>query len=158
FAPLNTPAGQAAIEAVIDRLGGVDFIVFDSIMCLTLGEMKEEESWAQTLPWARSLTARAIGQLWGHHTGDDETTGYGTKTREGQPDLAMLMQQERRDGVDVSFALPFTKARERTRENGQDFQDVKIALVLGRWEADTPARAVRAGKTSPASLKALDAL
>src|SRR4051812_45038176 len=34
FAPLNMPSGQACIERVVQSLGGVDLIIFDSIMCL----------------------------------------------------------------------------------------------------------------------------
>ncbi len=51
FAPLNTPEGQAQIEHQIKRIGGVDLIVFDNIMCLIAGDMKDEEGWRQTLPW-----------------------------------------------------------------------------------------------------------
>jgi hypothetical protein len=46
FAPLNTPAGQAYIEWLIEQIGKPDLIVFDSIMCLLAGEMKEGEPWA----------------------------------------------------------------------------------------------------------------
>lgn len=157
FAPLNTPAGQTCIEAVIEWLGGVDFVIFDSVMCLTVGDMKEEESWSQTLPWVRKLTGRAIGQLWVHHTGHDETHGYGTKTREWQLDLVMLMQPEKRDGIDVSFALTFSKARERAPANRADFQDAKIALVCGRWESEAAER-MRPQRASPLAAKFLDSL
>jgi hypothetical protein len=46
---------EKAIEEVIARIGGVDFIVFDNVMSLISGDMKEEEGWRQTLPWQRSL-------------------------------------------------------------------------------------------------------
>ncbi|EJW11718.1 hypothetical protein A33M_2915 [Rhodovulum sp. PH10] len=133
FAPLNTPAGQACIEALIERLGGVDLIIFDSIMCLTAGDMKDEESWQQTMPWVRSLTRRSIGQVWVHHTGHDETRGYGTKTREWQLDTVMVLEAVRRDDTDVSFVLEFRKARERTPATRADFAPVKVWLGE-QWE------------------------
>ena len=101
--PLNTPEGQAFIERLIEHLGGVDFIVFDNVMSLLGGDMKDEESWKQTLPWVLSLTRRNIGQLWVHHTGHDESRGYGTKTREWQMDTVLHMEKIERPDSDVSF-------------------------------------------------------
>jgi hypothetical protein len=80
--PLNTEAGQRLIDGVIDAIGGIDFTIFDNVQSLLAGDMKEEASWEQTLPWIRDLTRREIGQAWIHHTGHDEAHGYGTKTRE----------------------------------------------------------------------------
>jgi hypothetical protein len=82
FAPLDTPEGQKTIEEVIARIGDVNFSIFDNIMSLISGDMKEEEGWRRTIPWQHSLTKRKIGQAWLHHTGHDETKSYGTKTRE----------------------------------------------------------------------------
>ena len=53
---------------MLKRIGRVDFIFFDNIMSLIAGDMKEEEGWRQALPWIKSLTKRAIGQVWMHHT------------------------------------------------------------------------------------------
>jgi hypothetical protein len=55
--------------------------------------MKDEEPWQDTLRWARSLTNRAIGQLWVHHTGHDDSRSYGTKTREWQLDTVILLKR-----------------------------------------------------------------
>ena len=44
FAPLNTPEGQKYIDQEIERLGGVDLIVFDNIMSLLSGDPKENLS------------------------------------------------------------------------------------------------------------------
>ena len=63
FRPLNTLEGQAFIERVIKRIGGVDLIIFDNIMCLLAGNMKETEQWAATLPWVRSLTRKSASAL-----------------------------------------------------------------------------------------------
>src|SRR5262249_26222978 len=51
FKPLNTIEGQAWMDALIKKLGGIDLIIFDNIMCLTVGDMKDSEPWQQTLPW-----------------------------------------------------------------------------------------------------------
>jgi hypothetical protein len=72
FAPINTPEGQNTIEEVIKRIGGVEFIEFDNIMSLITGDMKDEESWRQTLPFQLSLTRRNIGQAWLHHRSQRE--------------------------------------------------------------------------------------
>src|SRR5438552_9605282 len=105
FQPLNTPEGQAAIEAVIrHRLGGsLDFAIFDNVMALIAGSQKDEEGWSQTPPWIKSLTKRRVGQLWLHHTGHDATRSYGTKTREWQMDTVISLQSVARDDTDVSF-------------------------------------------------------
>jgi hypothetical protein len=59
--PLNTAAGQRFVDSVIEGLGGVDFIIFDNIQALLLGDMKDEEPWQQTLPWIRD---RAMRESW----------------------------------------------------------------------------------------------
>jgi hypothetical protein len=133
FAPLNTLDGRVYINDEIKRLGGVDFVIFDNIMSLISGDMKEEESWRQTLPWIRSLTRRSIGQLWLHHTGHDASHSYGTKTREWQLDNLIRLETIERPGIDVSFKLMFEKAREREPANRRDFEDVKVALIDDAW-------------------------
>ena len=157
FQPLNSPAGQDAIERIIAEIGSVDLIIFDNIMCLVAGDQKDTLPWQQTLPWALSLTRRCIGQIWVHHTGHDETRGYGDKAREWQMDTVIHLGSAKREDTDVSFNLEFRKARERTPSTRFDFQDVKIALVNDRWEHDiTDAR--RPSKLAPSVQKALEAL
>ncbi|WMT71066.1 AAA family ATPase [Bradyrhizobium sp. Ash2021] len=156
FQPLNSPVGQAWIIKQIEQLG-VELVIFDNIMSLTVGDMKEELSWTQTMPLVLALTAKAIGQIWVHHTGHDETKGYGTKTREWQLDTVIHLQSAKRRDTDVSFTLSFRKARERTPSTRADFQDAKVALVNDRWEHET-AEAIRSGKVSPRTQRALDAL
>lgn len=157
FAPLNTPAGQKQIEHLIEQIGGVDLVVFDSVMCLMVGDMKDEEGWAMALPWIRSLTRRNIGQIWVHHTGHNETRGYGTSTREWQVDTVIILQAHGRADTDVSFALEFKKARERTPITRHEFQDIRVALVNDRWEYQANETGP-AGHVSPLGLKFLDAL
>jgi hypothetical protein len=122
--PLNTPAGQQYVDRLIGQIGGVDFVIFDNVQALIGGSMVDEEAWAAVLPWVRDLTRRAIGQLWAHHTGHDESRSYGTKTREWQLDTVMLMEKASTDCVD--FVLKFTKARERSPQNRGDFAPTRI--------------------------------
>jgi len=156
FAPLNTAAGQALIERFIAQLKP-DFIVFDSIMCLLIGEMKDPAPWAAVMPWVRSLTRRQIGQLWLHHTGHDEKKSYGDKTREWQLDTVAHMEAIAREDTDLSFSLEFRKARERTPATRADFVLARIALVNDEWSVEAPA-IVAPGQVSPLGLKFLDAL
>ena len=157
FAPLNTPAGQQCIEAVLEILGDVDLIIFDSIMFLLIGDQKDELAWSQTLPWVKSLTRRAIGQIWLHHTGHDETRSYGSKAREWQLDTVIHAEAVQRDDTDVSFSLDFRKARERTPETRAEFTQVRVALVDDQWQHDGEG-VKRAGHIAPACGKFLDAL
>jgi hypothetical protein len=147
LAPLNTPRGQAQINNVIEQIGGVDLIILDNVMSLIAGDMKEEQSWAQTILWVRSLTKRAIGQIWIHHTGHDETKSYGTKTREWEMDTVGLLERVERDDTDVSFVIKFLKARERRPDNRDEFTAVKIALIGDQWVSARP-DPVQKGKVS----------
>jgi AAA domain len=157
FKPLNTIEGQAWMNALIEKLGGVDLVIVDNIMSLTVGDMKDPEPWQHTIPWAHSLTKRAVGQVWIHHTGHDESRSYGDKTREWQMDTVAHLDAVKRDETDVSFALAFRKARERTPMTRFDFQDVKIALVGDVWEHELT-QTNRPEKISPQTTRALDAL
>jgi hypothetical protein len=122
--PLDTTDGQKYVDRLIDQVGGVDFVIFDNVQSLVRGSMVDEDAWAAVLPWIRDLTRRAIGQLWAHHTGHDESRSYGTKTREWQLDTVMLMEKASTDRVD--FVLKFTKARERSPQNRNDFAPTRI--------------------------------
>jgi hypothetical protein len=135
--PLNTEAGQRFIDALIARLGGVDFVIFDNIQALLLGDMKEEEPWQETLPWIRDLTNRRIGQIWVHHTGHDESRSYGTKTREWQLDAVAVFERDKEAMADIAFTLKFPKGRQRTPENRADFATVKITLEGDKWSVET---------------------
>jgi hypothetical protein len=150
FKPLNTTEGRVFINDEIKRLGGVDFIIFDNIMSLISGDMKEEESWSQIQPWLRRLSRRSIGHLWLHHTGHDASHGYGTKTKEWQQDNVIRLETVEKPGIDISFKLMFEKAREREPANRRDFEDVIISLVDDAWQWE---RLSGAGQT-PMSPKA----
>lgn len=155
--PLNTPDGQAYIDALIGKIGGVDFIIFDNLMSLLTGDIKDPLQWQQTLPWALNLTARTIGQLWVHHTGHNADRAYGDKSREWQLDTVMHLDKVDRDNTDLAFNLSFQKARHRTPTTRFDFQDCLIALVNDQWTCElTDARLP--AKISPQTKKAFDAL
>jgi hypothetical protein len=156
FGPLNTPEGQAFIERMIEHIGGVDLIIFDNVMSLLTGNMKETEAWAATIPWVRSLTRRNIGQIWMHHT-NEENKSYGDKTREWQMDTVILLEEIKRPDTDVSFQLTFQKARERTPANRAAFAHACIALVDNQWISDATTTHIKQ-KVSPLAKKFHDAL
>lgn len=133
LAPLNTPQGQAQIDKVIEKLGGIDLLIGDNVMSLMPGDQKDEEAWARALPWVKDLTRRCVGQLWAHHTGHNTEHGYGTKTREWQLDTVLHFKKIERADTDVSFELAFHKARERTPATRADFRNVKVALSGDKW-------------------------
>jgi AAA domain-containing protein len=137
FQPLNTPAGQAMVNKLIEDMGSCDLAIFDNSMSLIAGSMKEEDSWAQVQPWANSLSKRSVGQLWVHHTNDQDKL-YGTKTRAWQMGAVILLTKAERDGTDVSFALKFDKARERTPHNRNDFREVNVCLLNNEWQSSGP--------------------
>ena len=134
--PLNTPAGQAFVDQTIAQVGGVDLVIFDNVMSLISGDMKDEEGWSQTLPWAKTLTKRGIGQVWVHHTGHDKTRSYGTSTREWQLDTVIVLEAAERPDTDIAFNLQFRKARERTPENRDDFADAIVTLERDCWRTE----------------------
>ena len=156
--PLNTPDGQCFIGAVINQIGCVDFIVFDNLQALVTGSLREEDAFAAVLIWAKTLTGRSIGQIWVHHTGLDETRGYGDKSKEWQFDTVLLLKRAGEDGA-VAFDLEFTKARERTPDNRAEFAPVRVALADDAWtvEGTQPLRA-QGRAPSPTGRKFHDAL
>jgi hypothetical protein len=156
FAPLNTPEGQKMIEEAIAKVGGAELLIFDNVMSLLAGNMKETEQWAATIPWVRALTAKKIGQLWLHHT-NNENQSYGDKTREWQMDTVVFAERVEREDTDVSMKLEFRKARERTPLTRADFADMDVALVGDEWIYSSPEGG---NKTNPSPLgrKFLDAL
>jgi hypothetical protein len=157
FKPLNTPEGQAWLMAFIEKIGGVDLIIFDNIMSLTVGDQKDPEPWQKTIPLVHALTRASVGQIWIHHTGHDESRSYGDKSREWQMDTVAHLDAAKRDDTDVSFCMSFKKARERTPASRFDFQDVKIALIDDRWTHELT-QTQRPEKIGPQTARALDAL
>ena len=130
--PLNTPDGKQWLLDFIEEISGVDFIIFDNIMALLKGDMKDEESWKDTLPLVKHLTAKCIGQLWIDHTGIKEDRNYGSATKKWQLDTSMLMKRNGTNG-EIDFTLKFDKSRKRTPKNQENYQEVNIALINDEW-------------------------
>jgi hypothetical protein len=129
--PLNTKEGQLIIERQI-KLIAPNCIIFDNVMSLISGDQKDEEGWAQVMPWVYSLTRRNIAQVWLHHTGHDTSRSYGTKTREWQMNnhLHFTKVESNRD---LCFDLTFRKHRDRSPETRADFADGQVSLVENQW-------------------------
>lgn len=130
---LNTHEGQIYVDSLIERIGAIDFLVLDNLMSLISGSMKEEEPWAETLPWIKSLTSRKIGVCIVDHMGNDATRTYGTSTKKWQFDTVMLMKREAGSLADIAFTLSFDKARMRTPLNRADYEKVTIELSENEW-------------------------
>ena len=131
--PLDTLEGQRWLDALIESLGGIDFLILDSVMALTTGDLREEESWKPVIPWMLSLTKRRIGVLWINHTGHDATRSYGTSTREWQLDVVMIAEEVDDPDADIALRLTFTKARQRRPETREDFETVILCLKDDVW-------------------------
>jgi AAA domain len=132
--PLNTPAGQDWLWREIDAVKP-DLIIFDSIMCLLIGPLSEEETWAPMKDLIRQLSSRRIAQVWLHHTGHDTNKGFGTKTKEWEMDtVAMLAKKENTD--DGSVLLEFRKARLRTPRTADLFKTQLIRREEDGWATE----------------------
>lgn len=137
--PLDTEDGQDYLDALVEYIGGADFIIFDNVMSLTAGDLKEPQAWSPVTRWIKTLTGRHIGCLWISHTGYDGTRTYGDNTREWQMDVVMIAEGD--DTSDhLSFTLKFTKARQRTPDNRDDFEPVTLSLIDDQWSATAAPR------------------
>ena len=131
--PLNTKDGFAFLRGYIEEHGPFDFIGFDNIMSLSIGNPKDPEAWQGMLELIAYLSRARVGQLWVNHTGHDTTRGYGDKAKGWRMTSILHMDKVERPDTDVSFELKFVKARERNPSNRADFQPVKVALVRDKW-------------------------
>jgi hypothetical protein len=130
--PFNTPEGEQWLWREIDRIKP-DLIIFDSIMCLTAGELGDEKAWIVIKPLIRKLTSRRIPQIWLHHTGHNKEQSFGTKTREWEMDTVIMLNKPD-DQIDGGcIELRFTKARLRKRHDDPDFANVKITWHENGW-------------------------
>lgn len=137
--PLDTEEGQRWLDGLIGHLGGVDFLILDNAMSLTIGDLKEEEAWKPITPWMQSLTKRRTGVLWINHTGHDKTRSYGTSTREWQLDTVMIAVKVDDPDADIAMKLSFTKARQRKPETREDFETVVLRLQDDVWSSECAA-------------------
>ena len=85
--PLNKPEGQAWLWREIDAVKP-DLIVFDSMMCLLVGPLSEEETWAPMFAAdpATFIAPDRAGLAQPHRPRRQQ--GFGTKTKEWEFDTA----------------------------------------------------------------------
>ena len=145
--PLNTEAGEKWFRKELDLIKP-DLVIFDSIMCLLVGSMAEEESWAPIKPMIRAISSRRIAQIWLHHTGHDPTKAFGTKTREWELDTVIALTKT---AAEERIKLEFTKARLRTPSTRDQFESRLIYRGELGWQADgaPPAALSRRTKDEP---------
>jgi hypothetical protein len=107
-----------------------EFIIFDNVFSLTVGNMKETEAERALRPFRKRLTQRSIGQLWLHHTGHDTGRVYGDSTRQWALDTVMLMKDKRPTvDSDIRFDLTFQKARRRSEATRASYKEVEMTLA-----------------------------
>jgi hypothetical protein len=107
---LNTQAGFVWLQAYIEARGPFDFIAFDNIMSLSVGNPKDPEAWQAMLDLIAYLSRIRTGQLWINHTGHDASRGYGDKAKEWRMTSVLHLDVKERPDTDVSFELKFVKA------------------------------------------------
>ena len=126
---LNTQAGGAWLLREIEAQKP-DLIVLDSIMCLTVGKLTDEESWTPVKELVRQISSRRVAQIWLHHTGHDAARSYGTKTREWEMDttvmLSRITDEESGGESGAAFQLEFHKKRLCTPHNFEQFKPKTI--------------------------------
>lgn len=153
--PLDTPAGQAWLDDLIDYYK-IDFVILDNVMALTAGDLKDEESWKPVIEWMKSLTKRRVGCLWIHHTGYDKSRAYGTSTRAWQLDTVIVGEKiDNAADADLAMKITFTKARQRTPDTRDDFEPVDIRLIADQWQSTAASRQRKPPKNSNVAVAAL---
>jgi hypothetical protein len=131
--PLNKPEGQRWLWREIEAVKP-DAIIFDSMMCLLVGPLSEEETWAPCLPLIRQLSASRIAQVWLNHTGHDATRSFGSKTKEWEFDSVILLSKQPTD--DTAVLLQFTKARLRMPKTAGLFKPQLIRRTENGWTTE----------------------
>ncbi len=132
MAGLNTQAGIDFMLAVIDQIKPA-VVFLDNRMCLTTGDMKEEVTWTDALPFVLELTRRQIAQVWIDHTGHSTDRIYGSSTKEWQMDVVAMLEALEQPDADISVRLRFIKTRRRRPETRHDFAAGTITLAADAW-------------------------
>jgi RecA-family ATPase len=127
--PLNTPEGEAWLFREIKAVQP-DAIIFDSVMCLRIGTMGEEESWSPVKLLMRKITSKRIGQIWLHHTGHDKSKSFGTKTREWEMEAVVKLTTSESE---QNITMEFTKSRLRIPQNREQFKSRRIVREESGW-------------------------
>ena len=157
--PLNSDDGHQFIRNLLRALGPVDVVIFDNVMSLLAGDMKDEETWSGALPLVGWLSSKRIGQVWIDHTGHNSARQYGSSTKAWRFDAVAIMTslpEDQRRQDELAFQLSFNppgKARRRTPANWQDFAPTIVRLADDRWTGEvTEAGRSAAPQVSPAAL------
>jgi AAA domain len=166
FAALNTDEGRLFMVALLAAIGDVDMVIFDNVMSLIAGDMKDEVPWSETMSLVAMLTDMRIGQLWLDHTGHNTDRQYGSSTKAWRFDAVGLMTplaDGKPDPQVTAFTLSFDypgKARRRTPDNWQEFQPRTIRLVDDQWEGEPvePQVVRKVSRVGPAARAQYDAL
>jgi RecA-family ATPase len=137
--PLNTPAGQNWLWQEVEKIRP-DLIIFDSIMCLLTGNLRDEETFKPCLPLVQQLSGRRIGQIWANHTGKNAEQSYGDSGKEWHFDSMIRLGQEQENGP---IMLEFTKKRLCTPKNFGLYQPQVITRKETGWTGE---RGAKAGK------------
>ncbi len=162
-AVLNSPEGIDWIIELI-KLCSPGMVVFDNVMSLLAGSMKEEDTWEPVKPLVQHLTKLGIAQMWLDHTGWNANRQYGTSTKGWMFDVVAVQQPlddeakaalgHGETGFTLGFDPPSGKARNRHPDRWEDFAQVKLVLMpkgMG-WTyemIDPKAAAGGKGKTGP---------
>jgi hypothetical protein len=113
FPAMESVDGQVFIDDWLKQTGA-KFVIFDNIQSLTIGDMKETDSWRMVQAFCRKLTDQGIGQLWVHHANKDGSM-YGDKTRAYQFDTVMSLKpvdDSDKETDELTFDLGYQKTRE----------------------------------------------
>jgi hypothetical protein len=143
--PLNTDKGEAWLWRKIEATEP-DAICFDSLFCLAIGDMRDEESWSRLHTLSLKITAKRIAQAWVHHTGHNADHGYGSKVKEwGMTAVLALKANEKKteSARAPHVQMSFDKARERNEKNWTAFASQEIAYTAADGWAITGAPAAK---------------
>jgi hypothetical protein len=130
--PLNSDLGQVWLRRETEAVKP-DLIIFDSIMCLLVGPMQDEATWAPMKPLVCELSARKIAQVWFNHA-NDLGKSFGDKTREWEMDTVAKLSKIEDD--ETAIRLEFAKARLRTPKTAGQFAPL-IIRPAENWKCET---------------------
>lgn len=132
-ASLDTEEGQAWILSIVEAVGA-ELVVFDNLMTLVTGSLKDDETWKLVLPLAKQLSGRRVAQIWVHHTGHDASRFYGSRTIIWQMTAALHLEKVADLDAAIGFKLSFQKARGRRAETLSEYKDSTITFDGNEWD------------------------
>src|SRR3984957_7191647 len=94
--------------------------------------MKDDMSWEPVKALVRKVTKKRIAQVWLHHTGHDNSKGFGTKTREWEMDTVLALVYDANNPDQV--VMDFRKARLRRPETRDQFKSLAIIRQEDGWQ------------------------